>query len=49
MVLDLAKGPISYDTLKKIGIKKMFEKNCKYKVSEYVPQKKDKKKGDNKG
>lgn len=44
IILDLASGPISIDTLNKIGIKKMFDKNCKHKVVEYVPPKKDKKK-----
>ncbi len=46
IILDLSRGPFSIDTLKKITFKKMFDKSCKHKVTEYVPPKKDKKKGD---
>ena len=43
VVIDLARGPISYSTLKSITYKKMFDNTCQYKVTEYEAKEKKKK------
>lgn len=44
IILDLSKGAVSYETLKKISFKKLFDKSNKINVKEYESKnKKDKK------
>ena len=43
IILDLSKGAVSYETLKKISFKKLFDKSNKINVKEYESKnKKDK-------